>query len=210
MASSNIDAVQARVNEVQGVMQDNVQVMVANVDKTQVLEDKSAALADQAKTFHKTARQTRKHFWWQLCQQRLVIAGLCGVVLLILIIVIAANAGGGGGGDGGGGGSSADSVSQGSSSGATQPSAAVGHMNATAGAIVSVGAQNNATNTTNSTDATPPASPVYILRADFTGAAALAGATYRDDAGFKCAHELAAKPGMRTVALAQRLQRCLS
>ena len=31
--------------------QENVEIMLANVDKTEVLENKSAALADQAKTW---------------------------------------------------------------------------------------------------------------------------------------------------------------
>ena len=38
--TQSIDAVQAKVNAVTGVMQQNVNVMLENIDKGQVLEDK--------------------------------------------------------------------------------------------------------------------------------------------------------------------------
>jgi hypothetical protein len=58
--------------------QENVEVMLANIDKTEVLENKSAALADQAKTFHKTARATRKHMCRQNAKMNLIICCVCG------------------------------------------------------------------------------------------------------------------------------------
>ena len=99
--TQSIDAVQAKVNAVTGVMQQNVNVMLENIDKGQVLEDKSSALADQARTFHKSAKQTRKHFWWQLCKQRLFLAGIFVACIIFLIIIVASTGAfnGGGGGD---------------------------------------------------------------------------------------------------------------
>ena len=51
--------------------------MLANIDKTEVLENKSAALADQAKTFHKTARATKRQMCKQNMKMNLMICGLC-------------------------------------------------------------------------------------------------------------------------------------
>ena len=75
-ANATLASVQQRVDGVAAVMHDNVNVMVENLDKSSVLEDKSSALAAQAKAFHSTARSTRKHFWWKLCKERLVVVGL--------------------------------------------------------------------------------------------------------------------------------------
>ena len=52
--------------------------MLANIDKTEVLENKSAALADQAKTFHKTARATKRQMCKQNMKMNLIIACVCG------------------------------------------------------------------------------------------------------------------------------------
>ena len=64
--------VQAQVDRVRGVMQENVNTMVENIEKGSNLEARSADLAAQAQTFHRTARQTRSAMWWQLCKQRAI------------------------------------------------------------------------------------------------------------------------------------------
>lgn len=51
--------------------------MLANIDKTEVLENKSAALADQAKTFHKTARATKRHMCKQNAKMNVILACTC-------------------------------------------------------------------------------------------------------------------------------------
>ena len=113
------------VDQVRTVMQENVGVMVSNLDKSSALEDKTEALADQAKDFHKSAKATRSHFWWKLCQERLVVAGLCATIIIIVVIVIVANAAGGGSG-------SDDSPSSpppiGESSPASPPSSAISNV----------------------------------------------------------------------------------
>ena len=51
--------------------------MLANIDKTEVLENKSAALADQAKTFHKTARATKRHMCKQNAKMNVILCCVC-------------------------------------------------------------------------------------------------------------------------------------
>ena len=79
--------------------QENVEVMLANIDKTEVLENKSAALADQAKTFHKTARATRKHMCMQNAKMNVLIGCICLTVLLVIILSVGGNMGWFNGGD---------------------------------------------------------------------------------------------------------------
>ena len=67
------------------------QVKVTNMERTAQLEDKSAALATQARAFHSTSKATRRHMWWGLCKQRMLLGGVCLTIVIILILVIATN-----------------------------------------------------------------------------------------------------------------------
>ena len=64
-ADGQVAAVQARVNEVQAVMRDNVNSMVDNMERASNLENASANLADQAQRFQAVSRQTRRMMWWR-------------------------------------------------------------------------------------------------------------------------------------------------
>ncbi len=66
--------------------QENVEVMLQNIDKTEVLENKSAALADQAKTFHRTARATKRQMCKQNAKMNLILGCVC-ILLLIAVLV---------------------------------------------------------------------------------------------------------------------------
>lgn len=79
--------------------------MLANIDKTEALESKSAQLADQAKTFHKTARATKRHMCRQNAKANLMIACICIVLLCVILIPTLTSI------NWGGGGSSASSAS---------------------------------------------------------------------------------------------------
>lgn len=60
--------------------------MLANIDKTEVLENKSAELANQAKAFHKTARATKRHMCRQNAKMNILIACICLVVIIVIIV----------------------------------------------------------------------------------------------------------------------------
>ena len=60
--------------------------MLANIDKTEVLENKSAELANQAKAFHKTARATKRHMCRQNAKMNILIACICLVVIIVSLI----------------------------------------------------------------------------------------------------------------------------
>jgi len=102
----SIEAVQSQVNDVRFVMQENVDVMLANIDKTEVLENKSSQLASQARSFQKSSRQVKKHMCRQNAKMNLLIAAVCVIILLAILIPVissatsaAAATGAGGGGD---------------------------------------------------------------------------------------------------------------
>ena len=92
--SGKISEVQMQVDGVKAVMQENVEVMLSNLEKTEVLEDKASNLAAQAKTFHKSARETKRHMCRQNAKMNLIIALVCIIVLLIIIVPTAISVGG--------------------------------------------------------------------------------------------------------------------
>ena len=94
-----VSQVQRQVDDVKMVMQENVEVMLANIDKAEVLENKAAALSAQAKTFHKTARDTKRTMCRQNAKMNLLIGCICLIVILVITIpiVVQMNPGGGGG-----------------------------------------------------------------------------------------------------------------
>lgn len=88
-----IGKVQAQVDQVKITMRENVEVMVTNMERTAQLEDKSAALATQARAFHSTSKATRRHMWCQLLKQRMLLGGVCLTIVIILILWIAGSMG---------------------------------------------------------------------------------------------------------------------
>jgi len=86
--SMKIKEVQQQVDDVKAVMQENVEVMLQNIDKTEVLENKSAELAAQAKTFHKSSRDVKRHYCQQNAKMNILIGILCVVILLAIIVPI--------------------------------------------------------------------------------------------------------------------------
>lgn len=53
-----------KVNEVKGLMSDNIDVLLQNQVKVEHLENESAALMEQASTFKKATTSIKKHYLW--------------------------------------------------------------------------------------------------------------------------------------------------
>jgi vancomycin resistance protein YoaR len=85
-SQDQVAAVQARVDQVRDIMQENVTAMVENIDKTTNLEAASANLAAQAQQFQRVSRRARRHFWWQNFRMKLCMA----LALLAFILIICA------------------------------------------------------------------------------------------------------------------------
>jgi len=101
-AQYKVHEVQNRVDAVKGIMQENVEVMLQNIEKTEVLENKSAELASQAKTFHRTARATKRHMCKQNMKMNIIIAVVCILLLIVILVPVLSHIApmmGGGGGD---------------------------------------------------------------------------------------------------------------
>ena len=78
-------AVQAQVDEVHGVMQENVNSMLLNADKLEDLRGKASAMGDNSKQFYSLARENR---WTQQCREYKLRLLFGGVALLLLLVFL--------------------------------------------------------------------------------------------------------------------------
>ncbi|EQC38653.1 hypothetical protein SDRG_04350 [Saprolegnia diclina VS20] len=79
--------VMAQVDAVKSTMQENIQVVLSNTEKMEMVEQKSNDLSEQAKVFRNTGKSLSRAMWWK--NVKLTIAlGL--VVIVVLLILLAA------------------------------------------------------------------------------------------------------------------------
>jgi len=76
--------VKAQVNEVKGVMMENIEKVLDRGEKIELLVDKTENLRYQADNFQKQGKQLRRRLWMQNMKVKLVVLGI--IILLILII----------------------------------------------------------------------------------------------------------------------------
>ncbi|XP_077986739.1 vesicle-associated membrane protein 4-like [Glandiceps talaboti] len=84
--NDNIRAVQGQVDEVVGIMHDNISKVIDRGDRLEDLQEKSDELSLNATHFKVSAKGLKKAMWWQACKMRLLLVFI--VVLLLLIIVV--------------------------------------------------------------------------------------------------------------------------
>lgn len=80
---SKVVAVQKKVDEVKGIMVENIERVLERGEKIELLVDKTDNLRFQADKFHKTGRALRTKMWWQNFKVQIIV-----VIIVILIAVI--------------------------------------------------------------------------------------------------------------------------
>ena len=77
---------QARANEVTDIARENIRMSIAQVDKLQDMEEKSANLEQSSQDFHRGAKRVRKLMCvrsWKMLSLIVI-----GVIILLLIIIV--------------------------------------------------------------------------------------------------------------------------
>ena len=75
--------VQKKVDEVKGIMDENIERVLERGEKIELLVDKTDNLRFQADKFHKTGRTLRNKMWWQNFKVQIIV-----LLIVILIAVI--------------------------------------------------------------------------------------------------------------------------
>jgi len=104
---SKMVSVQRKVDEVKGIMMQNVEQVLVRGERLDVLVDRTDDLRDQAAKFQRQGTQLRKKMWWQNFRMQIIVVGV--VLLLVVVIFLLACFTGGKNcvSKGGGGGSTA-------------------------------------------------------------------------------------------------------
>eukprot|EP00124_Ichthyophonus_hoferi_P002985 Ihof_evm9s231 gene=Ihof_evmTU9s231 len=84
---TQIQRTQNQVDEVVGIMKDNVEKVLERDAKLTDLEDKSETLRDGAQRFQKTSTQVKKKMWWKNLKWTLIMVAVALVIALIIILI---------------------------------------------------------------------------------------------------------------------------
>uniref|UniRef100_A0A3B3BXG5 Vesicle associated membrane protein 4 n=1 Tax=Oryzias melastigma TaxID=30732 RepID=A0A3B3BXG5_ORYME len=81
-------SVQLQVDEVIGVMQENISKVIERGERLDDLQDKSESLSDNASAFSSRAKQLHRRMWWRDMKMKIIIALVVIALLLIIIIPV--------------------------------------------------------------------------------------------------------------------------
>ncbi|XP_067941717.1 vesicle-associated membrane protein 7-like [Watersipora subatra] len=107
--TDNIARLRAQVDDVKGVMTENIEKVMERGEKLDDLIDKTTDLEVSANTFRRTTRAVARKYWWQNMKMKIIIAVVIIVILVVIALIICGSLGvfspksGGAGGDDNGG-----------------------------------------------------------------------------------------------------------
>jgi vesicle-associated membrane protein 7 len=87
-ASDNIGRVQTQLDEVKGVMVENIEKVLERGEKIELMVDKTDKLNQQAFKFEKQSKRLKNAMWWRNLRCKLIAALIVVLGLYILISLI--------------------------------------------------------------------------------------------------------------------------
>ncbi|KAJ3272838.1 hypothetical protein HK104_004383, partial [Borealophlyctis nickersoniae] len=87
-SSSKSAAVQNQVDEVIGIMHNNIEKVMARGEKLESLQNKTDDLQQGALQFKRGATKVRRQMWWKDLKLKLIIAGVVIVILIVIIVPV--------------------------------------------------------------------------------------------------------------------------
>ncbi|RLN32136.1 hypothetical protein BBJ28_00007062 [Nothophytophthora sp. Chile5] len=87
---TKVDKLSEVMNQVDGVktvMHNNIQVVLSNTEKMEVVEQKTNDLNEQAKVFRNTGRKLRRAMWWKNAKLTLAL-GVCAVLVILILLAV--------------------------------------------------------------------------------------------------------------------------
>ncbi|XP_013793616.1 vesicle-associated membrane protein 4-like isoform X1 [Limulus polyphemus] len=85
---SKVRQVQFQVDEVTGIMKENIGKIMERGDRLEELEDKSEMLSTHADQFTSSAKKMRNRMWWRNIKMKILLAVVIIVILLIIFVPI--------------------------------------------------------------------------------------------------------------------------
>ncbi|XP_060065721.1 vesicle-associated membrane protein 4-like [Ylistrum balloti] len=86
-----INRLQNQVDDVVGIMKDNMGKVIDRGDRLEDLQDKSDNLASNSDLFRSRSRDLRKSMWWKNCKMKIILVLVIVIILAVIIIPIIAS-----------------------------------------------------------------------------------------------------------------------
>ncbi|KAJ1498541.1 hypothetical protein HMI54_005215 [Coelomomyces lativittatus] len=90
-SSSKTQVVQAQVDEVVGIMQNNIEKVMERGEKLESLATKTEDLQQSSLQFKKGATKVRQAMWWKDLKIKIIIAIVVIIILIIILVPIINN-----------------------------------------------------------------------------------------------------------------------
>merc|ERR1711990_507590 len=90
-AASNpnqMEAAQAQVQEVVGVMRNNIDKVLERDSKLSDLDNRASTLEASSSMFQQSSRRLGKKYWWQNMKMKMWLGGCSVVILIVLVLII--------------------------------------------------------------------------------------------------------------------------
>ncbi|KAK7111258.1 vesicle-associated membrane protein 7-like [Littorina saxatilis] len=83
-----VSKLQSQVDEVKGVMTQNIEKVMERGDRLEDLMDKTEELENSAQNFQRTSRKISRRYWWKNKKMTLIICGVSLLVVIVIVIII--------------------------------------------------------------------------------------------------------------------------
>lgn len=87
-AGGAMGELQSQVEEVKGILTQNIEKVMERGDRLDDLMDKTYELEEQSIRFQKTSRKVRTRFWWKNLKMKIIMVCVAVIVVLVLILII--------------------------------------------------------------------------------------------------------------------------
>lgn len=86
--NSTMSRLQSQVEEVKGVMTQNIEKVIERGDRLDDLMDKTEELEASAANFQRTSRKISKRYWWRNKKMTIIIVCVSIVVVVVIVLII--------------------------------------------------------------------------------------------------------------------------
>ncbi|KAJ3052631.1 hypothetical protein HK097_005942 [Rhizophlyctis rosea] len=81
-------AVQQQVDEVVGIMQDNINKVMQRGEQLNSLQNKTEDLQNSSMQFRKGASKVRRQMWWKDVKMKLILAAVIGAIIIVIVVTV--------------------------------------------------------------------------------------------------------------------------
>lgn len=98
-ANDRVGQLRGQVDDVRGVMSQNIERVMERGERLDDLVDKTGNLEQNAVKFRQTSRKVKRKMWWKNTKMTLILIVVAIAIILIIIFSVVPMGGGGGGND---------------------------------------------------------------------------------------------------------------